>query len=173
MEALTFWKTVTMDRPDFLEKLIALLAQHEIHYCVIGGQAVNAFVDPVVSLDLDLVVAVEQLQDVEALLAESFEVKRFPHSLQVYLAGSDVRVQIQTDERYADFPQRATQQEVLGLALPVASLADTLQGKIWAALDPDRRGSKRQKDLADIARLIEAYPDLRTKVPPELLARLF
>jgi len=58
------------------------------------------------------------------------------------------------------------------VALPVASLADTLQGKIWAALDPDRRGSKRQKDLADIARLIEAYPDLRTQVPPELLARL-
>ena len=156
-----------------MEKLIALLAQHKIHYCVIGGQAVNAFVDPVVSLDLDLVVAVEQLQDVEALLAESFEVKHFPYSLNVYLAGSDIRVQIQTDERYADFPERATQQEVLGLALPVASLADTLQGKIWAALDPDRRGSKRQKDLADIARLIEAYPDLRAQVPAELLARLF
>jgi len=173
MEALTFWKTVTMDRPDFLEKLIALLAMYEIHYCVIGGQAVNAFVDPVVSLDLDLVVAIEQLQDVEALLAESFEVKRFPHSLNVYLAGSDVRVQIQTDERYAEFPERAIQQEVLGLVLPVASLQDTLQGKVWAALDPDRRGSKRQKDLADIARLIEAYPDLRDHVPPELLARLF
>ncbi len=173
MEALTFWKTVTMDRPDFLEKLIALLAQHEIHYCVIGGQAVNAFVDPVVSLDLDLVVAVDQLEAMEALLAESFEVKHFPHRLKVYLAGSDVRVQIQTDKRYADFPQRATQQEVLGLPLPVASLADTLQGKIWAALDPDRRGSKRQKDLADIARLIEAYPELRSQVPPALLERLF
>ena len=59
------------------------------------------------------------------------------------------------------------------MTLPVASLADTLQGKIWAALDPDRRGSKRQKDLADIARLIEAYPGLRAQVPPELLARLF
>ena len=58
------------------------------------------------------------------------------------------------------------------MALPVASLADTLQGKIWAALDPDRRGSKRQKDPADIARLIEAYPDLRTQVPPESFARL-
>ena len=82
-------------------------------------------------------------------------------------------MQIQTDERYADFPQRATQQEVLGLAVPVASLEDTLQGKIWAALDPGRRGSKRQKDLADIARLIEAYPALREQVPPALLERLF
>lgn len=38
MEALTFWKTVTMDRSDFLEKLIALLAKHQIQYCVIGGR---------------------------------------------------------------------------------------------------------------------------------------
>ena len=63
-------------------------------------------------------------------------------------------------------------QTVLGLELPVASLEDVLQGKVWAALDPQRRGSKRQKDLADIARLIEAYPELRAQVPPEVLARL-
>lgn len=63
-------------------------------------------------------------------------------------------------------------QEVLGLALPVASLTDTLQGKVWAATDPEQRASKRQKDLADIARLLEAYPALRTRVPAELLARL-
>jgi hypothetical protein len=62
--------------------------------------------------------------------------------------------------------------DVLGLQLPVASVEDVLQGKIWAALDPDRRPSKRQKDLADIARLIEAYPALRDRVPQELLERL-
>jgi hypothetical protein len=39
-------------------------------------------------------------------------------------------------------------------------------------LDPSRRPSKRQKDLADIARLIEAYPYIRQKVPGEILARL-
>jgi hypothetical protein len=61
---------------------------------------------------------------------------------------------------------------VLGLVLPVASLEDLLQGKIWAAQDPTRRASKRQKDLADIARLIEAYPALRERVPADLLARL-
>ncbi len=31
---------------------------------------------------------------------------------------------------------------------------------------------KRQKDLADIARLLEAYPALRERVPPEVLSRL-
>ena len=56
--------------------------------------------------------------------------------------------------------------------LPVAQPEDVLQGKVWAALDPTQRPSKRQKDLADIARLLEAYPALREQVPPELLARL-
>jgi hypothetical protein len=90
----------------------------------------------------------------------------------VYLPGSDLRVQIQTDPRYFDFPARAQQQVVLGIELPVASLPDTLQGKVWAVLDPQRRASKRQKDLADIARLLEAHPPLRPLVPPSVLDRL-
>src|SRR5918994_4440590 len=53
-----------------------------------------------------------------------------------------------------------TLRDVLGVQLPVASVEDVLQGKIWAVLDPGRRPSKRQKDLADIARLLEAYPQL-------------
>jgi hypothetical protein len=62
--------------------------------------------------------------------------------------------------------------KVLGLELPVASVEDVLQGKIWAALDPERRGSKRQKDLADISRLLEMYPELQPKVPQEIRAHL-
>lgn len=58
------------------------------------------------------------------------------------------------------------------MTLPVASVEDVLQGKIWAVMDPERRGSKRQKDLADIARILEKYPDLRTRVPQEIRARL-
>jgi hypothetical protein len=56
--------------------------------------------------------------------------------------------------------------------MPVAQLKDVLQGKIWAAQDADRRGSKRQKDLADIARILESYPDLKSQVPADLLAKL-
>ena len=56
--------------------------------------------------------------------------------------------------------------------LPVARVEDVLAGKVWAAMDLSRRPSKRQKDLADIARLLEAYPTLRLAVPPEILARL-
>ena len=58
MHALDFWKTVTMAQSHFLDQLIDLLTAHDIAYCVIGGQAVNAYAEPVVSLDLDLVVAI-------------------------------------------------------------------------------------------------------------------
>jgi predicted nucleotidyltransferase len=172
MQALTFWKTVTMDAANLLETLIEFLRRQGVRFCVIGGQAVNAYVEPLVSLDLDLAVAVESLEDFEKRLAERFIVKRFPHSLNLSLPGSDLRVQIQTDERYRAFVERASERETLGIKLPVASLEDVLQGKIWAALDPERRGSKRQKDLADIARILESYPHLQRNVPAEVLKRL-
>ena len=173
MQAPTFWKTVTMDQTNLLEHLISLLEEHGIHYCVIGGQAVNAYVEPLVSLDLDIVIAFRQLNQALELLNQHFTIERFPPSLNISLAGSDLRVQIQTDERYAQFVERASQRDVLGLELPVASLRDILQSKVWAANDPQRRGSKRQKDLADIARIIEKYPELRDLVPQNLQARLF
>jgi hypothetical protein len=171
MKASTFWKTITMDEADLLEKLLALLDRLSIRYCVIGGQAVNAYVEPLVSLDLDLVVAADQLKGLEASL-EGYTVKRFPHSLNIGLPDSALRVQVQTDPRYAEFLARAHIQEVLGFTLPVASIEDVLQGKIWAASDPSRRASKRQKDLTDISRLLEARPDLRPRVPDELLEKL-
>jgi hypothetical protein len=54
----------------------------------------------------------------------------------------------------------------------VARLNDILRGKVWAASDPSRRASKRQKDLADIARLLENHPELRELVPVSILQRL-
>lgn len=173
MHALDFWRTIAVDSTNLLESLVSLLAEQHIDYCIIGGQAVNAYTEPVVSLDLDIVVAAGEIGLVESLLRERFKVEEFPHSINVSDPGSDLRVQIQTDPRYATFTERAETKQVLGLVLPVASVEDVLKGKIWAASDPERRASKRQKDLADIARLLEAYPELRPQVPEEILARLF
>jgi hypothetical protein len=172
MQALTYWKVITMDQSNFLEHLVGLLKEHGIRYCVIGGQAVNAYVDPLVSLDLDLVVSVDQIERVRSLAQSTFTIKTFPHSLNLSVTGSELRVQIQTDPRYFDFVDRASVREVLGIELPVASVEDVLKGKVWAAQDSERRASKRQKDLADIARLIEAYPHLRDQLPAEILNRL-
>jgi hypothetical protein len=172
MQALTFWKTIVADEAGFLERLVALLRERAIRYCVVGGQAVNAYVEPLVSLDLDLAVASHQLREIERLAGDDLRIERFPHSLNLSNAGSDLRVQIQLDPRYAAFVDRSAPRRVLGLTLPVASLEDVLQGKVWAAMDDTRRPSKRQKDFADIARLVEAYPDLRRQLPAEVAARL-
>jgi Nucleotidyl transferase AbiEii toxin, Type IV TA system len=172
MRASVFWKAVAVDRANFLESLVELLKSNEIRYCVIGGQGVNAYVEPLVSLDLDLVIAVEQLSQAEALLRGQFEVERFPHSLNVTAPESKLRVQVQTDPRYFPFVERALVREVLEIPLPVAALPDILQGKIWAAMDESRRPSKRRKDLLDIERIVEQYPELRGMVPPEIAEKL-
>jgi hypothetical protein len=38
MQALTFWKTITMDRADLLEKLISLLAELKISFMLSAGR---------------------------------------------------------------------------------------------------------------------------------------
>ena len=52
--------------------------------------------------------------------------------------------------------------------MKVAIVEDVLQGKIWAYSDEQRRKSKRQKDLADIIRLIETYPYLVDQLPDSI-----
>lgn len=161
-----------MDQVNFLEELLHLLNESHIRYCVAGGQGVNAYVEPLVSLDLDLVLTAEDLQKAEAVLRQHFNIKRFPHSLNLSAPGSDLRVQIQTDPRYAAFVDRAEPRSVLGVKLPVARIQDILQGKIWAAEDDSRPRSKCRKDLLDIERILEARPELRSRVPAHILRRL-
>ena len=151
-----------------------LLADAGARFCVIGGVAVNAYVDPVVTLDVDLVIASPDQHAVDALLSSAGDltVEAFPHSVNISARGSDLRLQLQTDPRYTAFVDRAAWRDVMGVRLPVALIDDVLQGKIWAVLDPARRASKRQKDLADIARLVEFEPRLRGLVPGDVLGRL-
>ena len=172
MQAVEVWKAAVGDTVDFLDELIALLQEHGIRYCVIGGQAVNAFADPLISLDLDLVVAAEQQSALEAVLGERFQISRYEHSVNIAAPGSNLRVQFQTDPRYRAFVDRAAPRKVLGVELPVARAEDVLQGKIWVATDVTLRPSKRRKDLLDIERLVEAHPSLRKLVPAEILEKI-
>jgi hypothetical protein len=58
--------------------------------------------------------------------------------------------------------------DVHGILLRVASLEDTLAGKIKAWRTPERRPSKAIKDLGDIARLVEAHPRLASALPADV-----
>jgi hypothetical protein len=168
MNEREFTNKVTNSQEDFLQDFLDLLEERDVPFCVIGGLAVNAYAEPVVSLDLDLVVTAERVDELVEILGQRFTVHRFPHSINVSSPSSDLRIQLQTDPQYQDFITRASQRMVLGYEVSVAALEDVLKGKVWAFSDPARRPSKRQKDLADIMRLVETHPHLIALLPEPL-----
>jgi len=168
MTKKTFFNNIANGKEDVIEYFLNVLNAAKTDYCVIGGLAVNAYAEPVVSLDLDIVVALEKKAQIVEAMSGKFKVEQFPHSLNLTSSESDIRIQIQTDSRYQDFIKHALTKEVMGYSLRVASLEDVLQGKVWAYQDETRRKSKRQKDLADILRLVETHPYLREKLPPPI-----
>ena len=103
-----------------------------------------------------------------ALLEEAgFRSERFEWSVN-FQGRSKLTLQLSTEDFYREFPARAVPADVHGILLRVASLEDTLRGKIKAWAEPSRGQSKRIKDLADIARLVEAHPRLWDLLPDEL-----
>ena len=163
-----FMNSVSKGREDILQQILDLLNMMKIDYCVIGGLAVNAYVEPVVSLDLDLIVFVDAIDPLLKAAQKIFNIERFPHSMNLVSTKSDLRIQLQTDPRYQTFISRSSTKEVMGYEMKIAVVEDVLQGKIWAYSDEQRRKSKRQKDLADIFRLVEAYPRLKDLLPEAL-----
>ena len=142
-------------------------------WCLIGGLAVNVFVEPVYTPDAGLVVIASGLRGLaENLRRQGFIIEEHEHSLNARGLGSDLRIQFTTDERYQAFLARSVQAVVLGIPVRVACLEDTTQGKLWAYGDPHRRFSKRKKDELDLIRLAEAWPELRPKYPTELLEQI-
>ena len=166
MTAKEFLNAVANGEIDVIQTVLGILSSTASDYCVIGGLAVNAYAEPVVSLDLDIVVVGRRTDEVsERAGGLGFRVERFPHSVNLSTPHSDLRVQLQTDERYQPFIPRARIANVLGYEMRVAAIEDVLQGKVWAYEDETRRKSKRQKDLADIIRLVESEPDLAETLP--------
>jgi hypothetical protein len=153
--------------------LVATLERHEIPWCMIGGLAVNHWAtEPMATADVDVVIAAGRVDEaVKALKAAGFKAKKFKWS--VNLTGrSQVSVQISTEKVYQEFPARSVPADIHGILMRVASLVDTLTGKLLAYRDRERRPSKRQKDLADIARLVEAHPKLKKSLPADIAKKI-
>ena len=138
-------------------------------WCLIGGLAVNCYVEPVYTIDANVVVASETLSRVrEELSAAGFRLEEFAPSPNASKPGSKLQIQFTQDARYQDFIDRAERREVLGNFIPVARLEDIVQGKVWAWKDSERRPTKRKKDELDLMRIAEAFPNLRPKLPREI-----
>lgn len=140
---------------------------------MIGGLAVNHWAkEPMTTADVDVVIAADRVAEaVNALRAEHFTSKEFKWSINLK-GRSKILVQISTEDAYRDFPKRAVPADVHGILMRVASLEDTLHGKILAWHDTERRASKRQKDLLDIMRLVEAHPKLHKRLPADLAKKI-
>jgi hypothetical protein len=173
MTAKRFYDWQTAGGTDDVMRLVNYLERADIPWCAIGGVAVNHWAaEPMVTQDVDFVVATDSIEKAVTLLeAEGFTSARYEWSVNFH-GGSKVSMQLSTEDFYRDFAARSVPADVHGILLRVASLRDTLAGRIKAWSASERRQSKRIKDLGDISRLVESYPELWMELPPGLQSEI-
>jgi len=156
-----FFDWQTSGGTDDVMRLVDCLERADIPWCTIGGVAVNHWAEePMVTQDVGFVVATDAVEKAVSLLEEAgFRSERFEWSIN-FQGLSKISLQLSTEDFYRQFPERAVPADVHGILLRVAAVEDTLSGKIKAWRTSGRRQSKRFKDLADIARLLEVHPQL-------------
>ena len=121
MTAAEIYESVTNGGATDFAELVTVLNRNK-PWCLIGGLAVNCYVEPVYTVDVDLVVVAANLEQIgRELEAAGFRL------------SSELNVQFTTDARYQDFLAGATERQVLGLAVPVASLQEIVRGKVCLA----------------------------------------
>jgi len=156
-----FYDWQTAGGTDDVMRMVDCLERADLAWCAIGGVAVNHWADePMVTQDVDFVVAAESVELATKFLEEAgFKSERFQWSIN-FQGHSKVSIQLSTEDFYKDSPGRSVPADIHGILMRVASLEDTLRGKIKAWRDAERRQSKKLKDLGDIARLVESHPYL-------------
>jgi hypothetical protein len=173
MTAKQFYDWQTSGGTDDVMRLVDCLERADTAWCAIGGVAVNHWArEPMVTQDVDFVVTTDAIERTVLLLEDAgFRSERFEWSVN-FQGRSKLSLQLSTEDFYREFPSRAVPADVHGILLRVASLEDTLRGKMKAWAEPERRQSKRIKDLADIARLVEAHPQLWNLLTADLKRQL-
>ena len=169
MTSKQFFDWQTAGGTDDVMRLVDCLERADIQWCAIGGVAVNHWAEePMVTQDVDLVVATESVELAIKVLEEAgFKAERFPWSIN-FKGHSKVSVLLSTEDFYYEFPSRAVPADIHGILMRVASLEDTLRGKTKAWKDIEHRQSKKLKDLGDIVRLVESHPYLWDLLDPAL-----
>lgn len=169
MTEKSFYDWQTAGGTDDVMRMVDALERADIQWCAIGGVAVNHWAEePMVTQDVDFAVTASDVTRVTEVLTETgFKCEEFKWSVN-FKGKSKVSIQLSTEEVYLSFPDRSVPADVHGILMRVASLEDTLTGKILAWKDKTRRQSKRAKDFADIARLTEAHPKLWNDLDEEL-----
>jgi len=168
-----FYDWQTLGGGNDVERLVAVLQSEQVKWCMIGGLAVNHWsLEPMATADVDIVIATPDVdRAIAAPISVGFQAETF--AWLVNLCGkSKVSIQVSTDVMYADFTESSIMVNVHGIEMRVASLANTLAGKIAAWRNLQRRPSERQKDFLDIMRLTEAHPVLVGTLPADIETEL-
>lgn len=165
MKVGDFYKKATNSKLNIIAEFLNLLGKEKIDYCVIGGVGINAYCEPLLTLDFDSVIAKDRIKELRQILkSKGFKIKTHPYTYEVVHSESDIKIQIQRDDRYQAFIKNAVLREVLDYKMYVAKKEDLILGKIWASQDRTRNKLKREKDILDIHRLVTKYPELKKLV---------
>lgn len=172
MTAKEIYESVTNGGASDFAIVVGILSRRG-PWCLIGGLAVNYYVEPVYTVDADVVVVAQELAAIaDELSGSGFRIEQFAHSLNARRAAGKLNVRFTRDARYQDLITRAKPRVVLGETVPVADLRDIVEGKVWAWRDAQQRLSKRKKDELDLIRIGEAFPELRHEMPREIVSQL-
>lgn len=141
-------ETVTSKQAD-LVLLSRMLAESGVDYALIGGLAL-------------------QVHQAAAGFAVTGS---FPYT-ENWLGPGGTPVQFRDDAAFADAIRRATPIDLADARLRVITVADLVRAKLRSAAEPQRRASKRLRDLADVQELLEEHPDVARVLSPDERAAL-
>ena len=156
-----------------LRRVVSILEAAGTRYALIGGIAVQLHTtEPRTTLDIDL--AVTKFDDIprEALAGAGFQHEgRYKHFDNWRSPGTGslsegIPIQFSAEDiGISETVSRAREINLGNWRLRLATVPDLLILKLAAAEEPNRRMSKRRRDLLDILTLAEEYPEAAVQVP--------
>lgn len=168
-----FYDWQTLGGTDDVMRFVNALETADISWHAIGGIAVNHWAaEQMVTQEVDFAVAADSIERAEkAPVDAGFRSERFERSIN-FKGKSEVSIHLTTEDFYRDFAERGVAADVHGILLRVATLDDTLSGKIRVWSDSTRRQSRRIRGLSDIARLVESHPQLWKSLNEDLKSKI-
>ena len=135
---------------EILASLIELLHAHDVRYAVIGANALSLYIDPRMTIDIDVLVDGAQRRHVERILASRFEAVSSDHACATFRDG-DVTVDVRYAGTAADefALKNAVDGVILGTELRAASPEALLRLYLL---------SERPQNFADGVMIIRSRP---------------
>src|SRR5437016_5336810 len=92
MTSTDMFELVTNGGASDFAAVVTILNQHGL-WCLVGGLAVNCYVEPVYTMDADMVVVSASLPKIQNELgAAGFQVTEHEHSINAQMKGSELRI---------------------------------------------------------------------------------